>query len=213
MKIQLKKTIITLCLASALLSVSTLKASNFNFAVDINTSGLVSGPAAPYYLDFQLNGGPSPANTVTLSNFIFTGGAPLTGLSEGTNGTATGNLSTTITLDDSSTSLNEIWQAFSQQTSDIKFNVSLSQNGSGVTPDAFVVSLLDNTTTSYVTTTAANGTDLLSVNLSAANVNADIKSYSSISPSGVTAVPEPSTLGVLGIGAFFLFTTRRFRRC
>jgi len=196
------------------------KADTFNFHLDINVANLVGAPNGPFYLDFQLNegNGTTPSNTITLSGFTFTGGSAA-GSATVLNGTASGNFGSSIILSDSSSSqFNEIFQGFSSGTTDIQFNVSISQNSFAVAPDNFLVTILDNENPNQpIFTDAPDTLSLVSVNLSSANTLADVDTYSSTdpTPTGVTAtataVPEPTSLMALLGGAGVLWSFRRSR--
>lgn len=203
MKTSLKTILTSLALAAALLCTPSLKAQIFTFHVDINTSSLVGSPDGPFYLDFQLNqgGATTPSNTATISNFSFTGGSA----SGATNvfGTATGDMGSSITLTDSSASpFNEIFQGFSAGTTDIQFDVTLTQNMAGVTPDGFEVAVLDGSTF-QIPTNAPDQLSLVVVPIGNSNHPGDIGTYST-GPGGVSAIattPEPSTWVLLLVGA------------
>ena len=193
-------------LACALALTSALKA-NLDFRVDIDTSSLPSAANGPFYLDFQLNEGSGTlANSVQLTDFTFDGGHA-TGSSTAF-GQAGGSLGTSIWLsDDSSNPFNEIYQGFSADTTGIHFEVSISQNVAGVTPDEFAVAILDSESgLPQIGTSAPDGVSLVTLNIDAANTLGDVSTYSSTSPAGVIAsagvpVPEASTMG-FAFGAF-----------
>jgi len=197
-----------LSLAFGLALAPALKA-NLDFRVDIDTSALVSAPNGPFYLDFQLNEGSSSlANSVQLTDFTFDGGHA-TGTPSAW-GQAGGTLGTSMWLkDDSADPFNEILQGFSSDTTGIHFEVSISQNLAGVTPDAFTVAILDSETgLPQIGTDAPDGVSLITLNIDANDTLGDVKAYSSTLPEGVlasvgTPVPEASTMG-FAFGAFAL---------
>ena len=138
------------------------QAANFTYHVDLNLASLIPDTTdAPFYLDFQLNGDGAPAgatNTVTLSNFSFTLGAASGGAT--TFGGAMGNFASGVTLPlDSTNSFNELYQGFTGTTTQIHFDVSSTQNGSGITPDGFLVSVL-NGSLNPITTNAPDSVSL-----------------------------------------------------
>lgn len=226
----LKTSLTLLASAMALFASPLLRAQTFSFDVDLNTGflGAQDGANAPFYLDFQLNYGsaPAPANTITLSDFQFTGGNALG--SAVTTGTASGSLASAVSLTASSSSpLNELYQQFSSSTTDIKFKATVSENGSGVVPASFTTAILDNSLgfPAQLYTTAPDTASLVVLNLTSSNTLADVGTYASLSSAdastavtGVTAaasaVPEPSvTTTIFGCaGAMLAFATRRLRK-
>jgi hypothetical protein len=195
-------------LALALALAPALKA-NLDFHVDIDTSSLASAPNSPFYLDFQLNeGSGSLANSVQLTNIWFDHGSAI-----GTPmawGQAGGSLGTSIWLhDDPASPFNEILQAFSDGTTGVHFEVSISQNAAGATPDEFAIAILDSESgLPPIVTNAPDGISLVTFKVDANTTLADVNAYSSTEPAGVlasvgTPVPEASTMG-LAFGAFAL---------
>ncbi len=185
----------TLLAAAGLLLTTTAHASLFH--VNINTGALSLAPAsanAPFSLDFQFNdGGVLGNNTATISNFTYGGGAA-TG-SAFTLGGALGNIGSTVTFDNSS-AFQELYQTFTVGTV-IGFDVSLTQNVDGLTPDSFVVGILDqallNITTDGIGNSLFNAdiTSTSPITITTANYSAGTGDYV-----GVVAVPEPATAGV-----------------
>ncbi|MEI9895411.1 MAG: NF038129 family PEP-CTERM protein [Chthoniobacter sp.] len=201
---------------AAVLTPAATHADTFNFHVDLNLAGIVGTPTSPFFLDFQLNEGSGTLqNSVTISNFLFTGGSP-TGSPSIFSDTATGDLGSSISIiDNPSSAFNEIFQGFTAGTTDIQFDVTLSQNVSGVTPDGFLIQLLDSQAGNpVIPTTDPNGT-MLTVPIGSANTLADVATFTSISPAGATAtasaVPEPSAAVALVGGAACLLGLRRRR--
>lgn len=207
---------------AAVLTPAVTHADTFNFHVDLDVTSLGSAPNSPYYLDFQLNEGSGTLpNFVTLSNFVFTGGsasgsATLFGSASGDMSLAT-SPSFPITLSDNSSSpFNELFQAFTSGTTHIGFDVSISQNAPGVTPDGFLVSILDNETFNPAIPTTDPNSTMLTLPIGSANTLGDVQTFSSTSPSGVTvtvgaAVPEPTTFAALIGGVGCLVGLRRRR--
>jgi hypothetical protein len=203
---------------AAILAPATMPAATFNFHVDLNVSSLVGTPNSPFFLDFQLNeGSGSLANSVTITNFLFTGGSA-TG-SPQTFGLATGTLGSSITLNDNTSSpFNEIFQGFTAGTTDIQFDVTLSQNSPGITPDGFIISILDSEANNPpIATTDFTSSSMITVPIGAANSLGDVQTFTSTSPAGATAtvtpaaVPEPSSMVALIGGVGCLVTLRRRR--
>jgi hypothetical protein len=204
-----------LALAATLVCSSALQAAPFNFHVDLNTSALIGVANSPFLLDFQLNEGSGAlANQVTLSNFSFTSGSA-TGVPT-LLGSVSGSLGSTVTLNDSPASpFNEFFQSFANGTTSIHFDVSLSQNIPGATPDGFFVGILDSELGfPQLFTNAPDTLSLITLNLSNSNALSDIGTYHTTIPAGVTAqvspiaaasaVPEPASItfafvGILGL--------------
>jgi len=117
--------------------------ANIMFQVHVNTTPLVGHPAAPFAINFQLNDGSGTNdanNTATISGFNFGGGGP-SGAPILTGG-ASGDLSTSVTLTDS-TFFNDFVQDFVPGSS-LTFNVDLTTNAdAGPIPDLFSFTLLD----------------------------------------------------------------------
>ncbi len=185
-----------------------VQAANFSYHVDLNVAALLAAPTTgPYSLDFQLNGDGLPAaatNTVTLSNFMFTLGSASGAAT--TFGNASGNLGAGVVLTlNAANTFNEFYQGFSTTTADIQFDVSSTQNGSGITPDTFLVSILDNSL-GQITTNAPDTASLVTESINGTVTLANVHSYQSTSPAGVIAnvVPEPSSWAVMTLSCVAL---------
>jgi len=217
MKSSIPRNLTTLAIAiAALLAPAATQAANFNFHVDLNVASLIGAPNSPFFLDFQLNEGSGTApNSVTISNFLFTGGSASG--SPSLFGTASGNLGSSVSLSDNPSSpFNEMFQGFSGSTTDIQFDVSLSQNSPGVTPDGFLVSVLDSEANNPpILTTDSGNSSMLTVPIGSANTLGDVQTFTSTSPAGATAtvsaVPEPSSAVALIGGVGCLLGLRRRR--
>jgi hypothetical protein len=198
---------------------------DLTFFLTLNVASLVSDINGPFSLDLQLApGSDNIVNTVTLTNFTFTGGSA-TGSPNFTAGGATGSLTSTVTLTNSSPIDNELAQAFSSGVTQIQFHVDQTVNpetGVNAVPDQFNVFIDDNNSATgfFVPTTDPTGNDtLLSSTIIEGESLGDLNTYSSTSPdAGVTAsvstVPEPTSAAMLLIvGAFGLCARwRTFRR-
>ena len=188
-------------------AVNTPAATTLSFHLDLNTAALVANPAAPFSLDLQFSQGNGLSNTLTLSNFVFTGGAPAGAAT--TLGGASGDLGSSVVLRDSSP-LNDLYQGFSGTTLGISFDISSTLNPSAGTPNLFTVSILGADLLPILTTspgvgTAAETDYLVGVPIDDATTFASVRTYTSNVPGsttpGVTVaaspVPEPSSLGIL----------------
>ena len=180
-----------------------------SFHLDLNTTSLVANPSAPFSLDLQFSQGNGLSNTLTLSNFVFTGGAP-TGAAT-TLGGASGDLGSGVLLRDTSP-LNDLYQGFSGTTLGISFDVSSTLNPSAGTPNLFTVSILGADLLPILTTSPGAGTTaetdyLVGVPIDDSSTFASVRTYTSNVPGSTTpggtvaasplAVPEPSSLGLM----------------
>ena len=207
--------LITAALGGAMFRPAPVRAASFTYHVDLNVASLAAAPTTgPYYLDFQLNGDGLPAaatNSVTVNNFAFTLGNA-SGAATTYEG-ASGSINTSVLLSLNSTNtLNELYQGFSATTTDIQFDVTTTGNGSGITPDTFLIEIL-NGSLNPITTNAPDTVSLLSQPITGTVTLANVGTYRSTNPAGVTvsAVPEPSTWAValLGLGVLTCITRRR----
>jgi len=202
--------------ACALLGATTSHASSFLFHIDVNTTPLMGNANGPFSLDFQLNDGSAAGgdanNAVTLSNFNF-GGGTVSG-DPTLLGGATGNLSSSITITDSAFG-NEIFQGFTPGST-LGFEVSITRNvDSGVTPDSFSFAILDSNLSNIPTTGGGDSLATLDLNSTSLNVS-NVQTFSStgVDTGGVTvaAVPEPSSVAMVGLGMAGLYSFMRRRR-
>lgn len=206
MKHTIKGGLAVLALAFSAFGASALTAGEFDFHVVMDTSPLVGSASAPFYLDLQMNQGASPSsNSVLVNNFSFTNGAA-TGSTTVFSGAATGDMSSGISMTDSDTNpFNEVIQGFTNSTTQISFDVHLSQNSGGATPDGFIMTIADKSTAPIVTT-APDTVSLLSLAVAGTNTLMDIQTFAGVAPLNVTitSVPEPTTTAALIGGAAVL---------
>jgi hypothetical protein len=192
------------------------------YNVSMNTTPLVSHPAGPFSLEFQLNDGSGTGdanNTAILNNFLFSGGTVVG--SPTLTGGATGNLTSGITLTDSSF-FNQFIQGFTPGSS-LSFRLNLSTNGdSGGTPDQFSFAILDKTGTELPTLAPSFFDVFIEVDIDSANPlvhtygtdtnripagGGSAINIAAPTATAVTAVPEPTPLSLtlLGVAGLFLF--------
>ncbi|MGC3989263.1 MAG: hypothetical protein QM796_06225 [Chthoniobacteraceae bacterium] len=152
-----------LALGASFLMLHHSAKANAIYTISLNTAALSADSSSPFYLDFQFSSGATVGNnTVTLSNFAFTGGSA-TG-SATTTGTASGSLGSTVTLVDGKTTLTEFYQGFTAGTTNISFTLNSTLNvDPGLNPDQFSISILDSALGSpaQIYTTAPDTASLL----------------------------------------------------
>jgi hypothetical protein len=181
------------------------------FNVYIDTSALKQAPLnanSPFYLDLQFNDGGTLGNNSASVFFNYNGGGP-TGTATLLGG-ATGDISTGVFFDNSSV-FQEVYQAFNPG-SVISLLVDLTQNLDGITPDSFVVAILDSNLQNITTNGLGDSLVQIDVNTTsvlAVNVGAGVGDYSEITlNAGV--VPEPGSMALLAMGmAGLVFMSRR----
>ncbi len=126
---------------ASLLAAAACAASAFTISLD--TTVLIGHPAAPFYIEFQLNDGSGTGNgnnTALIGSFDFDGGAPVG--SPLLVGGASGDLSSHVVIGDSDF-LNEFIQQFTPGAL-LTFDVELSAFVEpGPQPDQFSFAILD----------------------------------------------------------------------
>ncbi|MGB8167166.1 MAG: NF038129 family PEP-CTERM protein [Chthoniobacteraceae bacterium] len=183
-----------IAVAGFILSTAATEAALYH--IDINTAALnlpANSGDAPFSLDFQFNdGGVLGNNTATITNFTF-GGGSATGSPTLFDG-ALGNIGSTVTLNNSGP-FQELYQTFTPGAV-LGFDVSLTQNLDGLTPDSFVVAILDKNPFNIPTT--GIGDSLLHADIDTTspltiaqlNLSSGTGSYAGVT---VSAIPEPGT--------------------
>jgi hypothetical protein len=203
---------------------------NLTYYVTIQNLNLLPSANGDYSLDLQLlTGSGNQTNTVTLSNFVFTGGTA-SGTPDFTNGNETGSLASSVVLTSNSnpnTAIdNEFAEAMSAGVTQISFKVSQTPNSETVTsgtaaPEQLNVAILDNGLNDITTTDPTGDGNLVSSPLGETSTLATVNTYSGTgADAGVTvvvgaeAVPEPRSvaLGLLAAGVMFGLLRKRFVR-
>jgi len=228
MNTSLKNKVTLLALAMALLNTPAAQAQVLNFGVTLNTAGMSADSAnTPFFLDFQLNTGSaaSPADTVTLSGFSFTGGSVIG--TPTTTGTATGTMTSQVVLAASTSSqFNELYQQFGSGTTAIHFTASVHEPDLGGTPSSFTTAIMDSSLgfPAQIFTTAPDTASMVVLNLSPTNTIGNVGGFMGVSSAdGVTTlsgistaitVPEPSTTAAIagGVVALAALYFRRLRK-
>jgi hypothetical protein len=197
-----------LAAATTFLAVNSAGAAAL-YHVTIDTSSLIGDSGAPFALDFLLTGGNALSNTVTITNFSFgVGGSATSDPAVTTFGLATGNLLSSVTLsDDASNFSNELYQGFIPGNV-LEFDVNLTANLNGPTPDSFSFAILDENLANIPTTGFGNSLFVIDIN----SATPSVQTFTSTSGVSVVAVPEPSTAALFGSAAFGAFGLIRRRR-
>ena len=174
-----------------------------SFDVSLNTSSLSGTQILAFGL---VNGGGGVDNTVTLSDFTFGGGGPVPPADYlGTTGVS-GDLSGTISMDDSGGTA--LFDEEFNPGSTISFLLTTTNNFAGVTPDAFSMYVCDTSFNCYSDDPSGAGDDLM-LNLSGGTLSPSSFALYTGSAQGLPApvvtsatagVPEPSSVFLLGLG-------------
>jgi PEP-CTERM motif len=203
----LRMSALVLSAASLLAFAPAAKATTFPdlvYTVTLNLNSLQGSLSDPLSLDLQLTtGSGNVSNTVTLSNFVFTGGTA-SATPDFTNGGESGSFASSVILTNSAGD-NEFAAALSSGVTQISFKVDETRNndvvGTGTaTPDQFNVAVLDNNLINVPTTDPTGNNNLVTSVLVTTETAATVKQYA------VVATPEPSTYalmlgGLLTLGA------------
>ena len=206
-------------LSGSLLLASPASRANLVYTVTLDVASLANNTNAPFSLDLALSSGGQPANglnTVTLTNFLFTGGS--VGAANFTSGTESGSMSSSVTLT-SSTFDNELSQSFSSGVTRISFNVNETSNTDNPFPDQFSVAILDGGLNNIPTTDPSGANTLILSNIATTQTLASVSAYRS-TPGGeapgvvASAVPEPTSVASLfaGLGGLGLCAWKKARR-
>lgn len=189
------------------------------FNVSLDTTPLIGHPAAPFFLEFQLNDGlgiGDANNTALLSNFDFGSGMPV-----GTAtliGGASGDLSSHIVLADNSF-FNEFIQEFMPGNT-LSFDVELSTSiDPGPQPDQFSFAILDCRRVEIPTRGPADALVLVNIDSSSPAIRAFAGDPSRptacadepvfLGAPMISGVPEPGTGGMVILGLAILLILQR----
>lgn len=196
--------------ALSLLALSQAKATTYpdlTYNVTLNLANLAGYTDGPFSLDLQLaDGSGNVTNTVTLSNFVFTGGTA-SGTPNFDTGGVTGSLASSLVLTDSSLD-NEFAEAFSSGVTSISFNVDQTPNSEEVMsgtaiPEQFNVYLVD-PNVNYVPTTDPTGADTL--------ISSDLGTQATVNQYTIVAAPEPAANSLLLSGGLLAGGLALWRR-
>ncbi len=215
------KKLLGLTAAALLTGTVALHADTF-YHVDINTASLSLDPNAPFSIDFSMTEGSTTlSNTAKIQNIVLTGGTsdgPTVDFSAG--GTTSGSIASGFILNDAG-GYAEISQPFSLGTTDIQFDLDLTQASTGTQPDGFFINILDNSTFDIPTTNPDGSNSLASFTIgNATGFPGTTFSTGAIALDGgnvtitVQSVPEPSTyaLVLFAVGALVALRRRVSRR-
>lgn len=178
------------------LMLSTADSHAALYQVTITTDSLTSLPASsygPFSLSLQFNaGGTLGNNTAVVSNFNFNGGSVIGTATS--SGSVTGDISSTVAFND--TSYSELYQGFNPGTK-IQFDLNITNFADSVTPDSFVVAILDSNLNNIPTTLPNNSFVQIDAGTTpTSNIGVGTGDYTGMT----TSVPEPSAalLGLFG---------------
>jgi len=182
------------------LGAPTSFATGISLNVSIDTSGLPTSPGSEIFFIFTDGSGTGDANnTATLTTFALGGGSVGAVDLSNTFGGASGDISSTVSLTDSSFT-NVFAETFSAGSS-LSFFLSLTTNvDAGGTPDQFSISIVDPSGNFLSPSDPITG-NLLAINLDSANPSVStLSSLVNISTPGPVSTPEPATILLLTAG-------------
>jgi hypothetical protein len=192
--------------------------ADVNYNISLDTTSMLSASNAPYYLYFNFTSGTGSSdgnNTATLGGFSFLGSSAGLNGSVSINGFGGGDTTTSILLTNTSTPT-EWYQAINVGTTNISFNLDLTSLVNLTIPDRFSIGVLDSSL-GQIFTTAPDTVSLITIDLDGTATNT-VATYMGDTNAGapavianVSAVPEPSTYLLFGIGALVLVVAFRRR--
>jgi hypothetical protein len=204
-------------LAALLLAAAARPVRADSFNVSLDTSSL----SGTQVLAFLLNDGDGVVdNSATLSGFAFGGGAAQ-GTPDylGSTGVS-GDLTSSIAMDDSSLATAIFTQDFTPGSS-LSFLLNITNNFAGVTPDTFAMEICDTTLTTCYSDDTNTGA-MLVLNLTGGTLSPSSFILNGASDQNLpapvvtegssTATPEPESLLLLGLGILALGCGRHFIR-
>jgi hypothetical protein len=150
------------------------------------------------------------ANTATLSSISLSAG--VAGSVDSANAAGTGanagnNLSSSISLSDSSNFLN-VFPQFFVAGSQLSFVLDLTTNVVSPNPDQFSLAILDSSGNPIPTSDPTGFNNLLTINIDSPSPGTNI--YSNLlTVTALTAVPEPSSLFLICVGLLGFATARK----
>jgi hypothetical protein len=192
-----------------------------SFDVSLNTSSLSGTQIIAFSL---INGGGGVDNTFTLSDFAFGGGITAGGTIYPVTGGVSGDLSSSITMDDNVTLYGGtalFAEDFNPGTS-LSFVLTTTNNAAGATPDAFAMFVCDTSFNCYSGDPSGSGA-MLVLNLTGGTLapgsfltydggsTAPNLPAPEVTNAGAT-VPEPSSVLFLGLGIGALALCSRMLR-
>lgn len=201
--------VLSLLAALAAFTAAAHADSFVNFRVNFNFSGLAG--SAPYGLEVDLTDAQTlfGTSTVTLGNFTVNGGAfsgatTLTGL-------ATGALGSSVTLTaNGSTALSFLSRDFGSGVTSLSFDVAATSDQSVAAPHGLSFFVYDSA--DYLASSSPDKA-FVKLDLSGNAGFANVQTYSGSGVSAsVSAIPEPSTYGLLGAGVLAGIAAVRRRR-
>lgn len=206
----LRSFLAAVALLGALCSAGLARAANYSISLDV--AALIGNPAGPFYLSFQSIWGSGAPQSIAVHSFEVTGGGFVDG-TEWSTGAVSGDINGGLFFSpDSLNFYNEFFQQFDAAVTQIKFDVTLSEEAAAGTPTSFSVSILDDVnlypipTNGFADTLVFANLDGRASNLAVAQATGDFE--------GAGAhVPDAGATGALVAGALLaLGVARRFRR-